>query len=188
MYGSHDSLTGYKPRKWWMYILQPFSKTQNLTIEDQIANGVRCFDIRVRYNKKRELVGCHGFSEYRVNVNDIIKQLEFEGCYYRVILENVLGGRKTKETDLAALKAQFISPQHPHCIYVTEKKNWFGEKNEYCNLVWKEQNCFKDFSNYKFLPIPRLFVKKYSKDKFEHSLNFTSKNIIYYYDFVELKR
>ena len=186
MYASHDSFTYGKPRRWYQWLLQPFSKTQNLTIEQQIAEGVRCFDLRVRFGKNGQLIACHGLSEYKVNVFTEILRIEKAGCYYRIVLENVLGARKTSDDDLLKLRLSFNTPEHPQCIYVTEKKNWFGTPNPFCTLKWKEWNHFKDFSGYKFLPVPRLFVRRYLADKFAHSCNLDQQNI-HYYDFVEIK-
>lgn len=188
MYASHDSFTGYRPRKWYLYLLQPFSKTQQLPIDKQIECGVRVFDLRVRIGKNGNLIAAHGFSEYKVDVLREVDVIESAGCYYRVILENVLGHRKTSAGDLETLRKLFLSPNHKGCRYVAEKKKWQGVYNPYCAEKFGiAENCHKDFRNYYFLPIPRLFVrrKKYMRNKFRHSLN--QDNDVHYYDFVDIK-
>ena len=96
MYGSHNSLTGYKPMKWWGRLLQPFARCQRTTVEGQIEGGARAFDLRVRFDGKDGLVACHGLVEYKADVPEIVALLENAGCCYRIILENVMGGRCVK--------------------------------------------------------------------------------------------
>ena len=67
MYGSHNSLTGYKPMKWWGRLLQPFARCQRTAVEEQIEGGARAFDLRVRFGKGG-LVACHGLVEYKADV------------------------------------------------------------------------------------------------------------------------
>lgn len=62
MYGSHNTLTAYPVRRWYMHILQPFARCQRKDVEGQIACGARAFDLRVRFDGKGGLVACHGLS------------------------------------------------------------------------------------------------------------------------------
>lgn len=183
MYASHNSLTSYPIKHWYMKLFKPFAKCQNTTIEQQLNNGVTVFDIRVRIKKDRSLVACHGFVEYDVNVLDIIYRLEKAQCYYRVILENTLVYSKNSESDLLALKNIFISNEFSHCIYVSDKKHWNSTINKYCSFNFKsEQNKHGGV----LCIIPRVWVNKYKYYKDWHSLNLDKENI-YYYDFIEIK-
>ena len=98
MYGSHNTLTAYPVRRWYMHILQPFARCQRTTIEQQIACGARAFDLRVRFGKGGILIPCHGLVEYKAYVPAVVARLENAGCCYRIILENVMGGRGSTHT------------------------------------------------------------------------------------------
>lgn len=181
MYGSHDSLTGYPVRKWWMKLFQLFSKTQSLSIGSQIKLGVEFFDIRVRFNKEGTIIGCHGLVEYKVFISDIIKTLENEHIPYRVVLENKLGGRKCKKEDLTLLKDIFLSDRNTYCYYVSDKKNWNTEYNPYYKGIKPngEYNCtgiiIPAWTHKWKLRVP--FSKLYTKN------NWSQK--VYWYDFVQ---
>ena len=123
MYGSHNSLTGYKPIKWWGRLLQPFARCQRTTVEEQIEGGARAFDLRVRFDGKDGLVACHGLVEYKADVPAVVARLENAGCCYRIILENVMGERCVSADDLDRLKAMFLDGEHPHCLYVSDKRS-----------------------------------------------------------------
>ena len=181
MYGSHNSLTGYKPMKWWGRLLQPFARCQRETVEGQIEGGTRVFDIRVRFGKGGILIPCHGLVEYKACVPVVIDRLENAGCCYRVVLENVMGGQKTAADDLDRLKAMFLDGEHPHCLYVSDKRSWNTTYNPYRPVRLKEQRRHGGTD----CVIPRLWLWKYRRDRYRHSLNLKcDADAIYWYDFV----
>lgn len=182
MYGSHNSLTGYKPMKWWGYLLRPFARCQRTTVEGQIEGGARAFDLRVRFDGKDGLVACHGLIEYKADVPAVVAKLENAGCCYRIILENVMGGRKTAADDLDRLKAMFLDGEHPHCLYVSDKRSWNTTHNPYCPERLGEQNRHGGTG----CIIPRLWVRKYKYYKAQHAANLDTETI-HYYDFVDIK-
>lgn len=139
MYGSHNTFTAYPVRRWYMHILQPFARCQRTTIEQQIACGARAFDLRVRFDGKGGLVACHGLVEYKADVPAVVARLENAGCCYRIILENVMGGRKVASDDLDRLKAIFLTKEFPHCLYVSDKRSWNTTYNIHCKIRLGEQ-------------------------------------------------
>lgn len=165
MYGSHDSLTGYPVRKWWMKPFQLFSRTQSLGLVTQYRMGVDIFDIRVRIDKRGELVACHGLVEYKANVLFLIYFLEKVKKPYRVILENKIGGIKCKKGDLEYLKKEFLTPEFKYCWYVADKKNWSSTFNNYYEgpRILGEVNCIGKFipvlTHNCNLPVSKLHVK-----------------------------
>ena len=181
MYGSHNTFTAYPVRRWYMHILQPFARCQRTTIEQQIACGARAFDLRVRFGKEGILIPCHGLVEYKAYIPDIVALLEERDCYYRIILENVMGGRKVASDDLDRLKRVFLTKEFPHCLYVSDKRSWNTTRNPYCLERLGEQNRHGGTG----CIIPRLWVRKYGRDRFRHSLNLKcDADMIYWYDFV----
>lgn len=182
MYGSHNSLTGYKPIKWWGRLLQPFARCQRETVEGQIEGGTRAFDLRVRFDGKGSLVACHGWVEYVADVPEVIARLENARCCYRLVLENVMGGRKIAADNLDRLKGMFLTREHPHCLYVSDKRDWNTSHNPYCPIRFKEQNRHGGTG----CVIPRLWLWKYGRDRYRHSLNLKCDDeTIYWYDFIK---
>lgn len=182
MYGSHNSLTGYKPMKWWGRLLQPFARCQRETVERQMEGGTRAFDLRVRFDKGGRLIPCHGWVGYEADVPAVIARLENAGYCYRVVLENVMGGRKIAADDLDRLKGMFLIREHPHCLYVSDKRDWNTTFNPHGPERLKEKNRHGGTG----CVIPRLWLWKYSRDRYRHSLNLKcDDDTIYWYDFIK---
>lgn len=182
MYGSHNTLTAYPVRRWYMHILQPFARCQRKNVEEQIACGARAFDLRVRFDRVGNLEPCHGLVTFEADVPAIVAGLEAAGCCYRVVLENRLGGRRVKAGDLDRLKAMFLTAGHPHCLYVSDKRSWNTTRNPHCPIRLKEQNRHGGTG----CIIPRLWVRKYKYYKAQHAANLDAETI-HYYDFVDIK-
>ena len=74
--GSHNSWSYLSPRKWWMKLISFTAKCQSYNIIDQYKVGVRCFDLRVRFNKT-ELIIAHGMIEYNILEEELFDDLEY---------------------------------------------------------------------------------------------------------------
>lgn len=89
--GSHNSWSYITPKKWYQRLFNFISKCQDLNIKEQYKQGVRCFDLRVRFNKKGKLIVAHGFTEYPIDkfklINDIRWLNSKKDCFIRVIHE-----------------------------------------------------------------------------------------------------
>lgn len=181
MYGSHDSLTGYPVRKWWMKIFQPFSKTQSLSIYEQIKAGVEVFDIRVRVGKDNELIACHGLVEYKVHMHQVFLALQANQRPYRLILENKLGGRKCTDEHLEYLYQTFLNKAHYRwCWYVSDKKHWRTKYNpifhpDFPSIPLGEKNCTGKI-------IPAWTHNFCNPSKEYAKYNYSKK--VYWYDFI----
>ena len=68
MLGSHNSLTYLPCRKWWMYLINQTAKCQNKTLSEQFHDGVRYFDIRLKWDRKEGWVIAHGLIEYKGDI------------------------------------------------------------------------------------------------------------------------
>lgn len=88
--GTHNSWTYAKPRKWWMRVLAWTGRCQTLSIVEQLARGIRCFDLRIRH-RDGQIVVAHGLIEYSISQHDIAEDLDaidrVGGCYVRVLHE-----------------------------------------------------------------------------------------------------
>lgn len=90
--GSHNSWSYLKPSKWWLwpFIFMAKCQSKNL-IEQYYKYNIRCFDLRVRFNKYGKIVVAHGFMEYDINYFELSRDLQFINergdCYVRIIHE-----------------------------------------------------------------------------------------------------
>ena len=88
--GSHNSWSYLPVRKWWMRPLRFAAKCQRVDIRRQYELGVRCFDLRVRFEYGRLKVA-HGIIEYGIDKETLLKDLEWidskGGCFVRVMHE-----------------------------------------------------------------------------------------------------
>lgn len=90
--GSHNSWSYLPVKHWW---IRPFSfiyKCQEVDIKTQYSKyNTRCFDLRIRFNKKGDLILAHGLAEFSITEEELWKQLEWidsrTDCYIRVIHE-----------------------------------------------------------------------------------------------------
>lgn len=93
MLGSHNSLTYLPCRKWWMYLINWAAKCQNKTLSEQFHDGVRYFDIRLKWDDKEGWVITHGIIEYKGNIRRVLETLNSladfydEKIYVRFLLE-----------------------------------------------------------------------------------------------------
>lgn len=89
--GSHNSWSYLPPRRWWMRPIAFMAKCQRVDIRKQYEQGVRCFDLRVRFNKHGLGIVAHGIVEYCHTASQIYEDLawlnEQGDCWVRVIHE-----------------------------------------------------------------------------------------------------
>ena len=106
MIGAHNTLSAYKPIKWWARLFKFAYRCQNKTIEQLVAEGITFFDIRVCWNDFEGL-GAHGIAEFNVSPWNQISYIckNVEKPIIRLILEK--GNELDKELFiLAASHAQ----------------------------------------------------------------------------------
>lgn len=75
--GSHNSWSYLSPRKWWMKLISFTAKCQSYNISDQYKLGVKCFDLRIRFEKNNELIIAHGIIEYDILEEELFDDLEY---------------------------------------------------------------------------------------------------------------
>lgn len=88
MKGSHNTLTFAAPRHWWWRLLTPCWRCQTKDIEQQIAVGVRSFDIRF-VRKDISWLSAHGMVTLNIDPVETVRRIN-ELCpnaYVRLILE-----------------------------------------------------------------------------------------------------
>jgi hypothetical protein len=90
--GSHNSLSYLKPKTWWQRLFSFAARCQEVDIYSQyLYYNVKCFDIRLRTNKKGKLVIAHGLCEY-CTIDYLLLILNYfaatrDDIYIRVLFE-----------------------------------------------------------------------------------------------------
>ena len=137
--GSHNSWSYLTPKKWWAKLISFTAKCQSLNIIQQYNQGVRCFDLRIRFVNNK-LVIVHGFIEYKYSYEDLLKDLEYlnskKDCCIRLIHDI-----RTKKQFLKSSTEKFVLTCYKFELNFKNIK-FFGGMNFYNNL--KDYN----FNNY----------------------------------------
>ena len=90
--GSHNSWSFLPPKHWWQKPFGFMAKCQDLNIQQQYEAGVRCFDLRIRFNEgDTSPIVCHGKIEYDISPEELYSNLRWlngkKNVYIRVIHE-----------------------------------------------------------------------------------------------------
>lgn len=134
IFGSHNSWTYLKPKKWWMKAIAFTAKCQRVDITTQYTQyGVRCFDLRIKFDSKGKLLVAHGLVEYEITEGELFKQLKElnnrEGVCIRVIHEVRNDSQHTFESVLSFKNfCEYICEEYPNIIF-------FGGGTAYNNDV-----------------------------------------------------
>lgn len=86
--GSHNSWSYLRPRRWWMRLIAFAARCQRVDIRTQyLKYGVRCFDLRIRFDENGVPILAHGIIEYLFSWDDV-KWIDEKGdCYVRMLHE-----------------------------------------------------------------------------------------------------
>lgn len=88
--GSHNSWSYLPVRKWWMRPIAFMARCQCVDIKTQYEQyGVRCFDLRVRFDGDGNMIVAHGIIEYK-EAHALIALMwldDRKDCYVRVLHE-----------------------------------------------------------------------------------------------------
>ena len=94
--GTHNSMTYLRPQHWYGWLMLPFARCQSKTLMKQWEAGSRCFDLRVRFNRRGDATFAHGLYECRHDADpyETVRTLaalaltESETLYVRLVLED----------------------------------------------------------------------------------------------------
>jgi len=91
--GSHNSWSFLKAKKWWVKPFAFMAKCQSVPIATQYYfYDVRCFDLRLNFDKKGNLFISHGGVRYDYTLEDLMNDLSFlnnrtDKCYLRLLYD-----------------------------------------------------------------------------------------------------
>lgn len=140
-FGAHNALSGYKPLKWYMKLINFTSKCQSKTVKELLKANCRYFDVRL-LKHKGIYISAHGIVKYNISLSDFLKEVqegieEFninENVYFRILHENTNGEHERFNT--FADNIEEIIKNELRCdnlvlISIQSKLNW-SLKREYC--------------------------------------------------------
>jgi hypothetical protein len=119
--GTHDSVTAHPPKKWWMKLGKAIAVTQDKTIYQQYADGIRCFDLRIRLSDDDTWVLCHGLYEVNLDIYDLLywfrtkAEQNRENIYIRIVLEDKK--HSDKEAERFVKFCQWAESFSPYIIF-----------------------------------------------------------------------
>ena len=184
--GSHNTMTYLRPSNWWLWLGHKIvAQCQNKSVEAQFAQGVRCFDLRVYYDKKMgKFFFSHGMICYdkRYDIHSVIKTINAlahkckSKVYIRLILEHC-------PNDYYSIK--FISL----CKYLVSRKYKYiefigGNRKGDWKKLYDFANNIHDWDISQFVSsmaqdarwyekfIPRLYAKRMNKVNKHKTCNF----------------
>lgn len=146
IYGTHNSATGGK-LLWWLrplaWVINPTSKCQDKTISDQLADGVKLFNLQVAYiNGKWRFT--HGLAIYKEDVIETIAKMKAcatkeEPIYFQLYLDKCFWCNQN-EIKLIELIAQI------RCEFLDDKLMMFDPLIEGTDEHFRMGNVFENIS------------------------------------------
>lgn len=173
MKGSHNSCTYLPCKKWWMYLINWTAKCQSKSLSGQFLEGVRYFDIRVKYNKNEgnPWTVAHGLIEYKADINnDVLEVLNYlaaytnEKVYVRFLLEynKIPDDFATKILRLDEY-LNWARGEYHHLTFHTLITKW----NEFAVTTWDKMEVHHAYSSIlgwkRFLWIPYWYARFHNK-------------------------
>ena len=94
---SHNSWSYLKPLKWWMKLLRFTARCQDVDIQTQYSKyGVRCFDLRIKFNKGKIQV-VHNHIVYDITLVELLDSLAWLNKKKNVAVRILLDVRSKKQ-------------------------------------------------------------------------------------------
>lgn len=179
IYGTHNSATGGK-LVWWLRpiggIINITSKCQDKTITDQLADGVKLFNLQVAYiNGKWRFT--HGLAIYKEDVIETIAKMKAcatkeEPIYFQLYLDKCFWAcnSDTAFAQLVAdIKKQFCCPYFVILSAWVEGTNKYPHRSE-SKLKWEEHYWTLEWGKMygktwlDKIPLPRRHARKYNAE------------------------
>lgn len=178
IYGTHNSATGGK-LLWWLrpfaWIINPTSKCQDRTIGDQLADGVKLFNLQVAYVGGKWRFS-HGLAVYKEDVIETLAKMRAcasakEPIYFQLYMDKCLWATNSDTAFaqlVADIKKQFCCPYFVMLSAWVEGTDKYPHKSE-SKLKWEERYWTLAWGKMygkswlDKIPLPRRHAKKYNK-------------------------
>ena len=189
MLGTHNRMS-YLPfksiwykLKWWIY------RCQEKTIDEQIKDSVRYFDIRVKYNG--DWFFAHAGADFKSpKLYKVLNKINKNGGYFRLIFE----GSDDDKVIFSNCLYPEIKKKYPDVLdQVVIKEGWieikpsrfrFVDRSLVLNYSDNKDNSWKMKLKRKFTSIKQ-WAKKNNIKPTEEEID--DENVVYFYDFYNLR-
>lgn len=147
--GSHNSWSYLKPKQWWLRPFAFVARCQNIDIRTQyFFYKVQCFDLRICFDKHKNLQLCHGNMKYKYSEEQLYKDLNFlnnrcNQCYIRVLYD-VRSKKQYKDSDLFKERCKELEQKFPNLIF------WCGRNLYNWNVDYEfkyKPTCIEKYSS-----------------------------------------
>ena len=181
--GSHNAWSYLPPKKWYMRPFRFVAQCQDWDIKTQYAHGVRCFDLRLRYNGDKLQV-VHGAVVYKIDRAGLMRDLKWlnskEGVYIRLIYD-------VRNSDSERNDSQFdkdcdeFENSYPNITFWCGKvldgkpETWRNTGHFEANPSCEEKYSSVDGTTNIYDLCPRSWAKKYNKKVYSEG---TTKDIL----------
>lgn len=162
--GSHNSWSYLPPKKWYMKPLRFTAQCQDWDIKTQYEHGVRCFDLRLRYDKDTLQV-VHGEIIFKITCGQLLEDLGWlnahKDVYVRVIhdvrtkKQYEKSSRKHFKNDCAAFEKLFKN------IKFYNAQNLYNRETEYD--FKNNPTCLELYSSVVGSKVDDLYPRYYAK-------------------------
>ena len=193
--GTHNSGT-FSKLIWWQrpfgWLINLTSRCQTLSIEEQLKNNVRFFNLQVAYYKG-QWVFSHGmaiYSERLLDAIELMNQYATTDCpvYYQLYLDkNFLLGQSVNEFKILVgnLLSKYNNVKMIYAyvegsdIYLYKNLNDVNCSEHYWTMSWAKSDA-KSILDY--IPLPKRHAKKFNKKYIDEN-----KSDYLMLDFIEIK-
>lgn len=163
MYATHNSATGERGKGIISWLVTPFSRCQDKTLEEQCAAGCRLFDIRAKWYKGEWHCG-HGLWTSERTLMDIIAQLAKHEVYVTITIEGNDSDydRFKEDGTYDKVKDSFKASDCRVVYFAVKKPSWhIIDVYNYMvsNAVKTDYEILDSHNLRRFIPIPRLWAR-----------------------------
>lgn len=181
IFGTHNSATGGH-LVWWLrplaWVINPTSKCQDKTINDQLADGVKLFNLQVAYvNGKWRFT--HGLAIYKEDVIETIAKMRAcatreEPIYFQLYLDKCFWCKQDEPAFaqlIADIKKNFCCPYFVMLSTWVEGTDTYDDGTDcYPFPEWEEHYWTLDWGKMygktwlDKIPLPKRHAKKYNEE------------------------
>lgn len=176
IYGTHNSATGGQ-LLWWLrplaWVINPTSKCQDRTIQEQLIDGVKVFNLQVAYiNGKWRF--SHGLAVYKEDVFETLQRMwlysrKEEPIYFQLYLDKCFWCKQDVEEFeflVAEVGNELCDDTFVMLSAWVEGTDWY--KFSYKTIALEEHYWTMGWAKttkkwYNYIPLPKRHAKKFNK-------------------------
>ena len=177
IYGTHNSATGGQ-LLWWLrplaWVINPTSKCQDRTIQEQLIDGVKVFNLQVAYvNGKWRFT--HGLAIYKEDVFETLERMWIysrmgEPIYFQLYLDKCFWCKQDIEEFeflIEQLKMEYCDENFVMLSAWVEGTNYYPTATSLISVCLEEHYWTMGWAKttkkwYNYIPLPKRHAKKYN--------------------------